>query len=157
MAMQCPTCGRNFVCDKPLEHAHGPAHDCYRCWYAREIGAAEERFRPLRDALRERLPWATPEVWQSGGMVMVLGIPMDEAAPLDGTGRYVLFSEHGELDEKAGFGYYEDENGDADEEGRYWFSDIDDDAKNADAIAEWAAPIIQRLFERDPLLTGRSR
>lgn len=132
--MTCPTCGKVFYCPKD----HEP-HECFTCDYATQMKAADDRFAPLRRAL-ESQGIKVAGVDQTGGMCMCLSIP--------GPGQsWVWFSEHGDLDDKAGFGAYRW----AEDEGECVFADdppIEDKVENVEAIAAWAAPRIKAFFAK---------
>lgn len=77
----------------------GVSAETYEDRYAAAMRAAEQRFAPLAAALKQHGFWS--EVWQTGGMVICLHVPL-----VEGGSTYALFSEHGSLDENAGFGVY---------------------------------------------------
>lgn len=104
-------------------------------WYSRAMDEAIARFRPLTEALARH--GVTAEVWQTGGMVMCLGVPLVE----NPDGPYALFSEFDEFGCATLGIYLHPEDG---TEGvMHENPDIPDDAAHAEEIAAWAAPIIK--------------
>jgi hypothetical protein len=136
----CTRCRRTYYTTRHL------ATTCYECYYVGAHVEAEERFAMLTVELAKRLE-VMPDVWQTGGMVMCLHVPMPD-------GMYALFSELCEYDPgDIYFGVYREV---ADGDG---FTDTEDVAMHSRdfdlselgvgedddpprAVAEWAAPLI---------------
>lgn len=97
----CSRCGQIYYTT-----AHR-ADTCWGCWYAGAMEEAEASFLPLSASVTEHLG-VRPSVWQTGGMVMCLSIPL-------GGKTYALLSEAGEFD-CASVGVYRDPEGDEDTE-----------------------------------------
>lgn len=140
----CTRCGGTYYTD-----VHR-ATTCVSCWYAGAVEDAEARFKPLADALAERLPGVEPGVDQTGGMVMCLRVPLKD-------GKYAYFSELGEYAPGEMYaGVYRDTEEDTEDvdvletwnsawadrtiEARTWA----DDPGLCAEVADWAAPLLRR-------------
>lgn len=103
--------------------------------YQRAMDAATARYAPLIDALRRELE-VEPEVYQSGGFVMLLRV---QAGAGD---RCAMFGDFYDPDDPASVGLYRDWN-DPDDLGVIAIANsIHHASSNADLLAAWAAPLI---------------
>jgi hypothetical protein len=124
----CPSCGRPVFLDR--------SPTCRDCWYSAQVQSAEDRFGPLTAALARELE-VTPDVDQTGGMIMCLGIHFPDGA-------WIWFSDWDDFD-VTGFGMYAT----AEDEGDYRENEaIPYLPENAEAIARWAAPIIMEFASK---------
>jgi hypothetical protein len=116
MAGVAPAYQRRCRVGGELFYARKPTTDiCRGHWYSEQVGDAEDRYRPLIDAIAAATGLSS-YVWQSGGMTMTLVTPFqaDNQEPYEGD-RYLTLVEgwhdDGGLEGSTGFYATTDEEG----------------------------------------------
>lgn len=154
---RCETCGflRREHRSEYTYTADGPGKRTLVCPMPAPEAAVRLGFYGLSDALRATTG-IEPEVWNTGGSVMCLALPL-ERGPLGIATRYVLFSELEDLDmDQVSFHYYNENGSEQEAEGVEFVSPLllpevapgetwSDHPQLCEEVAAWAKPLIHRL------------